>query len=42
MLRRDERNPGLIDFIPLGWPNFIYLPGGGGEAGGFDGASISA
>ena len=39
-LRRGKRNPGLIDFMPLGWSNLIYLPGGGGGAGGFDGFSI--
>jgi hypothetical protein len=41
-LRRDKRNPGLIDFIPLGWLNLLYLPGAAGGAGGFDGASICA
>jgi hypothetical protein len=40
MLRRGKRNPGLIDFIPLGC--LIYLPGASGGAGGFDGDSISA
>jgi hypothetical protein len=42
MLRRGKRNPGLIDFIPLGWLNLIYLPGAGGGAGGLDGDAISA
>ncbi len=40
LLMHRKSYPGLIDFIPLGC--LIYLPGGAGAAGGFDGFSISA
>ena len=41
-LREGEGRGEESNFIPLGWLNLIYLPGGGGGAGGFDGDSICA